>query len=111
MDSSSSNNSNTDELIENLEKRLSEMYEKGEETNQVFNVEAVKPVESPIDLAPKSNSKLVLLILTPVLISAIIYFVKPKSVRKGSKIDKFKFTRMVFMISIVLWLIIVLWLK
>jgi hypothetical protein len=108
MDSS---NINTDELIENLEKRLSEMYEKGEEksTNQVFNIEPTKPiVESPV-VTPKSN--LFLLILTPIVVSAILYFVKPKSVKKGSKIDKFKFTRMVFIVSFVLWILIMLNLK
>jgi hypothetical protein len=113
-----------DTMIQDFETRLNNMYEIRETDNknssdsssgssntsqQVFQVKE-NPVESQIpetiDISSqKSNGNFLqyLYLVIPLSIASILYYFKPKRIMRGSKIDKYKYTKLLFIITFVSW--------
>lgn len=115
------NNENIDDVIEEFESRLNDLYDKkddttsAEESKPVFNVPVSQ--SNPESVVEESSSSLIseskfsikdylwtLYLILPVVFSGIIYYLKPKQIKKGSKIDNFKFLRLAFLVTVVCWI-------
>jgi ATP-dependent Zn protease len=113
-----------DSVIQDFETRLNIMYETKDEkekgnsssssSQQVFPVEyeEIQTLEQtepeiskePVNNTSNNNSLLqYLYIVIPLLIAAILYYFKPKRIMKGSKIDTYKYTKFLFILTFVSW--------
>ena len=120
----SASNETLDDVIEQFESKLNDLYEKKEEnvSQPVFNVAVpeipevkrevvtsepeVQTVTMPSEtrsLDPKDYLWLLYIVL-PLVFSGLLYYFKPKQVLKGTKIDRFKFLRVAFLITVVVWI-------
>lgn len=121
---------NDDSIIEDLEKRLMELYHKKEEPKSkpdekkrlVFDVKDTENIDK-IEVKPESGSTNISTVVPsspvqqlsspnifvffyffiPFVISGLLYSIKPKQIMKNSKIDRYRFARLVFMVTVALW--------
>jgi hypothetical protein len=121
---------NDDSIIEDLEKRLMELYHKKEEPKiksndeqkkrLVFDVENIDVdtssstsstsitsssavVVQPVQQLSSPNIFVFFYFFIPFVISGLLYSIKPKQIMKNSKIDRYRFARLVFMVTVTLW--------
>lgn len=108
---------NIDNVIEEIEDRLNHLYSsKKEKTPEIatVNIENVeksnennRSMTKDLDLQQQLNNVNIfnlLYIVLPVVSAAVFYYFKPKIILKGTKFDRFKYLRAVFISTVVIWL-------